>query len=129
MHFTFCPSDAQLRNLYSTSTVLLYPSRVEGFGLPPLEAMACGCPVVTTAVGAIPEFARDNINAFVVNPGDSKSMADKMSLLIHNPALREQFTAEGLRTAKQYSLTKVAPLFESALQNAVSSDFHLNTNQ
>lgn len=120
MRFTFYPSDAELRYLYSTSTALLYPSRVEGFGLPPLEAMACGCPVVTTKVGAIPEFARDGINAYIVKPGDTKSMADRLSLLLHNSSLREQFTKEGLQTARQYSLSQVAPLFESALRKAAS---------
>jgi glycosyltransferase involved in cell wall biosynthesis len=122
MNFTFYPSDAELRHLYNTSTVLLYPSRVEGFGLPPLEAMACGCPVVTTSVGAIPEFAINNHNAFVVKPGDSRSMADKLSLLLHNSELRSQFTTEGLHTAKKYSLSEVAPLFEFALQKALSID-------
>ena len=120
MRFSFYPSDAELRRLYSTSTALLYPSRVEGFGLPPLEAMACGCPVVTTEVGAIPEFAQDGINAFVVKPADTQGMADRLSLLLRDTALRERMAAQGLRTAAGYSLPKVAPLFESALQRAAS---------
>ena len=118
--FTFYPTDDELRHLYSTSTVLLYPSRVEGFGLPPLEAMACGCPVVTTDVGAIPEFARDGINAFVVKPGDIKAMAERLSLLLNNSDVRKAFAKEGLQTAQQYSLQKVAPFFEAALGRAAT---------
>ena len=104
--FTFYPTDAELRHLYSTSTVLLYPSRVEGFGLPPLEAMACGCPVVTTDVGAIPEFAQDGINAFVIKPGDIKAMADRLSLLLRNSDLSKPFAKEGLRTANNILFRK-----------------------
>ena len=91
---------------------------MEGFGLPPLEAMACGCPVVTTDVGAVPEFARDGANAFVVGPGDTQSMADQLSLLLRDSTLQQKFSIAGLETAKQYSLTKVAPLFEEALRRA-----------
>jgi glycosyltransferase involved in cell wall biosynthesis len=63
--FDWFPSDDRLRRHYSVASVLLYPSRYEGFALPPLEAMACGCPVVTTRVGAVPEYAVDGRNAFV----------------------------------------------------------------
>ncbi|MCI0447788.1 glycosyltransferase family 4 protein [bacterium] len=120
VRFTFYPSDAELRYLYNTSTALVYPSLVEGFGLPPLEAMACGCPVVTTDVGAIPEFAQDGVNAFVIKTGDTQSMANRLSPLLRNAALRDRFSTEGLRTARQYSLSAVAPLFESALRKAAS---------
>lgn len=119
--FTFYPSDAGLRHLYSTSTVLLYPSRIEGFGLPPLEAMACGCPVVATSVGAVPEFAVNGANAFVVDPGDSKSMAERLWTLLRNRTLRDKFSTEGLQTAERYSLKTVAPLFEAALIKAAAS--------
>jgi glycosyltransferase involved in cell wall biosynthesis len=118
IRFTFHPSDAELRRLYNTATALLYPSRIEGFGLPPLEAMACGCPVVTTAVGAVPEFASDGDDAFIVAPGDSVAMADRLATLVDDERLRAQFSEEGLKTAARYTIDQVAPLFEAALVEA-----------
>lgn len=120
VQFTYHPSDSELRRLYSTSTALLYPSRVEGFGLPPLEAMACGCPVVTTPVGAVPEFACDGQNAFVVDPADTQSMADRLVALLADAPLRNRLTIEGFRTAGRYSVDCVAPLFEKTLLKAVT---------
>jgi glycosyltransferase involved in cell wall biosynthesis len=118
IRFTFHPPDCELRRLYNSSTVLLYPSRLEGFGLPPLEAMACGCPVVSTAVGAVPEFARDGADAFIVSPRDTAAMADRLAVLLNDERLRARFSAEGLQTAARYRIDRVAPLFEAALVEA-----------
>jgi glycosyltransferase involved in cell wall biosynthesis len=120
--FDFHPGDAGLRHLYSTSTAFLYPSRYEGFGLPPLESMACGCPVVTTEVGAIPEFAADRCNALVVPPRDVRGMADRLEELLLNPALRSGLSERGRDTAERYALTRVAPLFSEALKQAFEGD-------
>jgi glycosyltransferase involved in cell wall biosynthesis len=117
--FEFFPSDADLRRLYSTSAVFLYPSRYEGFGLPPLEAMACGCPVVTTQVGAVPEFAEDRRDALVAQPGDVRGMAGRMEELLRDSALRKRLSERGLETARRHSLTWVAPLFGDALGRAL----------
>jgi hypothetical protein len=122
IQFDFHPSDADLRHLYSTSTVFLYPSRYEGFGLPPLESMACACPVVTTAVGAVPEFARDRCNALVVQPCDVRGMAACLEELLLNSALRKQLSDCGLETARRYALAQVAPLFGEALKHAVEGN-------
>jgi len=119
--FEFHPDDATLRRRYSTSSLLLYPSTCEGFGLPPLEAMACACPSVTTDVGAVPEFASDRRNALIVRAGDVEAMTDRMEELLRDPALRQRLSIEGLRTAERYSLTRVAPLFGSALERAGQS--------
>jgi glycosyltransferase involved in cell wall biosynthesis len=118
MPFEFHPDDATLRRRYSTSTVLLYPSRYEGFALPPLEAMACGCPSVTTEVGAVPEYACDHHNAMVVHPGDVDAMVDRLDQVLSDQALRQRLSIEGRKTAADYELGKVAPLFEAALQRA-----------
>ena len=118
MDFEFHPDDATLRKRYSSSAALLYPSRYEGFGLPPLEAMACGCPSVTTPVGAVPEFATDRQNALIVPVGRVDLMVDRLEEILRDAALRQRLSIEGLRTAERWSLSTVAPLFEAALEEA-----------
>jgi glycosyltransferase involved in cell wall biosynthesis len=119
MPFEFHPDDATLRRRYSGASALLYPSLDEGFGLPPLEAMACGCPPVTTPVGAVPEFAANRRNALIAPVGDIDGMVDALQEVMHDGALRQQLSLEGLRTAERFSLARVAPLFAAALVHAL----------
>jgi len=119
MSFEFHPDDATLRRRYSGASALLYPSLDEGFGLPPLEAMACGCPPVTTPVGAVPEFAANRRNALIAPVGDIDGMVDALQEVMHDGALRHQLSLEGLRTAERFSLARVAPLFAAALVQAL----------
>jgi glycosyltransferase involved in cell wall biosynthesis len=119
--FDFHPTCAELRRLYSSSTVFLYPSRYEGFGLPPLEAMACGCPVVTTEVGAVSEFAADRRNALVVQPGDVDGLTDRLEELLRDPALRTELSERGIETAVEYDINRIAPLFRDALRRVLTS--------
>jgi glycosyltransferase involved in cell wall biosynthesis len=119
--FEFHPGDETLRHAYSTATAFLYPSRYEGFGLPPLEAMACGCPVVTTAVGAVTEYACDRRNALVVPVGDVDAMADRLEDVLTDAGLRQRLVGEGMTTADAFGVGKVAPLFAAALKRAVLS--------
>lgn len=119
--FEFHPDDVTLRRRYSTAGAFLYPSRLEGFGLPPLEAMACGCPVVTTPVGAVPEFAADGSNVLIAPVGDGAAMADRLAAVLADRALSARLSANGLQTAEQWSLRRVAPFFEAALQRALAS--------
>jgi glycosyltransferase involved in cell wall biosynthesis len=121
MPVEFFPDDATLRRRYSTATVLLYPSRYEGFGLPPLEAMACGCPSVTTDVGAVPEFAVDGENARVVRVGNIDPMVDALEEILVQHRFRDRLAAAGRQTAESWSLTRVAPLFIEALEQAARS--------
>ncbi len=116
MPFEFHPSDAALRRHYSSSTVLLYSSRYEGFGLPPLEAMACGCPSVTTNAGAIPEYAAHERDALIVNAGDIGAMANSLLRVLRDEDLRARLSCEGLKTAERWSLARVAPSFCAALE-------------
>jgi glycosyltransferase involved in cell wall biosynthesis len=118
MPFEFHPDDVSLRRRYSAATALLYPSRYEGFGLPPLEAMACGCPPVTTAVGAVPEYATDRKDALIVPVGDVDGMVERLEEVLRNATLRRTLAEEGRATAERYALARVAPLFEQALVDA-----------
>jgi glycosyltransferase involved in cell wall biosynthesis len=82
------------------ATVLAYPSRYEGFGLPPLEAMAQGVPVVATAAGAIPEVLGDA--ALLVPPGDPERLAEALDEVLRDPDERERLVSAGRARAARY---------------------------
>lgn len=121
MPFEFHPGDATLRRRYSQSAALLYPSRYEGFALPPLEAMACGCPPVATPVGAVPEYAADGVNAVIVPVGDVDAMAGAVARLLGDTDLRQRLSRSGQETAAEFALPRVAPLFAAALERALAT--------
>lgn len=92
--------------LYSLATVFAYPSLWEGFGLPVLEAMACGTPVLTSDVSALPEVAGDA--ALFVPPTDVEAIADGLTRLLGDAALRADLGARGLRRAAAFSWERCA---------------------
>ncbi|HEX8169368.1 MAG TPA: glycosyltransferase family 1 protein [Thermoanaerobaculia bacterium] len=83
----------RLRALYRGARAFVYPSRYEGFGIPPLEAMACGAPVIATRTGAIPELAGDA--ALLVPPGDGEALRAALARLLRDGALRADLRARG----------------------------------
>jgi glycosyltransferase involved in cell wall biosynthesis len=87
--------------LYRLAGVFVFPSLYEGFGLPPVEAMACGTPVVTSNVSSLPEVVGDA--ALLVDPYDPDSIAEGMCRVLTDDALRATLRARGLRQARQYS--------------------------
>ena len=87
--------DAALARLVASASCLVHPARSEGFGYPPLEAMAAGTPVVTTDGGALPEIVGDA--ALVVPAGDARALADGIRRVLGNAALREALIAAGRR--------------------------------
>ncbi len=90
-----------LNQYYAHAEALVFPSLYEGFGLPPLEAMACGCPVVTSNAASIPEVCGDAVLYFdPLNPPD---IAEKMMKLLTDKKLRDGFIQKGLKKTKQYS--------------------------
>jgi glycosyltransferase involved in cell wall biosynthesis len=91
---------AQLRSLYQHAKAFVYPSRHEGFGIPPLEAMACGAPVIATRTGAIPEYG-DGV-ALLVNPGDRDALRDALVRVLRDAPLRRELRARGAERAKAY---------------------------
>lgn len=90
--FQLNPNEEQIMDIYNQSDIFLFTSRQEGFGLPPAEAMACKTAVVTTDVGAIPEFSTHNYSALHFKPSDVKTAISHVSSLIDNPAERERIS-------------------------------------
>jgi glycosyltransferase involved in cell wall biosynthesis len=95
-----------LNALYGLAAVVGYPSRYEGFGLPPLEAMACGAPVVASRVASIPEVVGDA--AVLVAPGDVDSLAHALRDVVEDGDRRAAMRTAGLARARSFSWAKVA---------------------
>ena len=99
----FQPYDT-LAVFYRLSRAFVFPSLYEGFGLPPLEAMACGTPVVTSNVSSLPEVAGGA--AILVDPYDPASIADGISRAVSDTTLRQELVAKGLARARDFSWTQ-----------------------
>ncbi len=99
-------SELELAYYYSSAALLAYPSLYEGFGLPPLEAMACGCPVVTTNTSSLPEVVGEA--GIMVNPYDTDSLAQAMRQVLTRSELRDDMVRKGLEQAKRFSWEKTA---------------------
>jgi glycosyltransferase involved in cell wall biosynthesis len=98
--FGFVP-DQTLAALYRLADVFVFPSLYEGFGLPPLEAMASGTPVITSNVSSIPEVVGDA--ALMIDPYDPQAIADAMHRVLTEPALRTDLRTRGLARAREFS--------------------------
>jgi glycosyltransferase involved in cell wall biosynthesis len=96
----FLPDDT-LAVVYRLAAVFVFPSLYEGFGLPPLEAMACGTPVVTSNVSSLPEVMGDA--ALFVDPYNAQAIADGMRRVLTEPALRAELGTRGLARARDFS--------------------------
>lgn len=99
-------SDAELGELYRDAIVFLYPSLYEGFGLPVLEAMAHGCPVITSTVSSLPEVGGDA--AVYVDPESVDDIAAKMDRLLGDEGLRDQLSAAGRKRAAEFTWERTA---------------------
>ena len=106
----------RLRELYRHARAFVYPSRYEGFGIPPLEAMACGAPVIATRTGAVPEYA-DGV-ALLVDPGDRAGLRDALVRMLRDTALRRELRIRGVERARTYSWDRSAALMTQLLAEA-----------
>jgi len=101
------PSQQEIAHLYRNALMYICGSYYESFCLPALEAMACGCPVVTTNNEGVLEYAQDNYNALIVKKGEPMDIADKALKLIKNKELRERLRKNGLLTAEKFDWSHI----------------------
>jgi glycosyltransferase involved in cell wall biosynthesis len=92
--------------LYQLADLFVYPSLYEGFGLPPLEAMACGVPVISSNAASLPEVVGDA--GLLVDPTDTGSLSRALRAVVEQPRLRQQLGRQALARAKQFSWQKAA---------------------
>jgi glycosyltransferase involved in cell wall biosynthesis len=99
-------SDARLFDLYRTAAALVYPSLQEGFGFPPLEAMACGCPVITANVASLPEVVGEA--ALLIEPHQPEAIADAVQRVLTDAALADRLRRAGRARAELFSWERCA---------------------
>ena len=103
--------------LIAGAVAFLFPSIYEGFGMPPLEAMACGTPVLTANVSSMPEVAGDS--AVLVDPFSVESIAEGMERLVEKPDLRRELSERGIRRASQFTWERSAGIVSEVMQRLV----------
>jgi glycosyltransferase involved in cell wall biosynthesis len=104
--FTGTISDTELLALYNIAEAFVFPSLIEGFGLPPLEAMACGCPVIASDRTSIPEVVGDA--GILLDPEDPNAWCTAMCKVLNEPAIREDMKRKSLVRAAMFSWEKCA---------------------
>ncbi|SRR5579883_149596 len=105
-------SDEELATAYSGAVALVYPSKYEGFGMPVVEAMACGCPIITCPNASIPEVAGQA--AIYVNDDDVEGLVNALCD-VQKPSVRKSLISAGLEQAKQFSWSTMAKAVSSTL--------------
>jgi glycosyltransferase involved in cell wall biosynthesis len=99
--FTGYVSESELAEIYNAVDLFVFPSLYEGFGMPPLEAMACGTPVITSNTSSLPEVVGDA--AITVDPYDINKFAEEMYEVLTNEELKEEMIRKGLERSKIFS--------------------------
>jgi len=110
-------ASSELAKLYSNALAFIFPSLRESFGLPIVEAMACGCPVITSFDTACAEVAGNA--ALLVNPRSIGNISHAMSRLINEPDLRTEMSQQGLARASQFSWSETARLHMAVFMKAI----------
>lgn len=113
MFWGFTPKDV-VRNLYRAAAVFAYPSLFEGFGFPPLEAQACGLPVVASKAGSLPEILGDS--ALLADPDDHEALAARMRDVLVNGTLRAELIQKGFENARRFDWEETAKRTRAILE-------------
>jgi glycosyltransferase involved in cell wall biosynthesis len=119
---------SDLPALYSGASIFVYPSLYEGFGLPPLEAMACGCPVITSNISSLPEIVGDA--GVLINPNDILQLVENLEKILVDEELRTELIQKGLERSKLFTWKKCAvstyEIYEAVYQGKLSSATSIN---
>ena len=92
--------------VYNLASLFVYPTKYEGFGFPALEAMACGTPVVTTAISSLPEIVGNA--GILVPPGDEQELTGAMVEVLSDPIFYDQLRTRGLQRSEQFTWERTA---------------------
>ncbi len=107
--------ESGLLNLYNLSSALVFPSFYEGFGIPPLEAMKCSCPVIASNSSSIPEVVGNA--GIYIDPNKTKDIAKKMTLIIEDKKLREDLIMKGLKNVNRFTWENSAKKLYEIIKN------------
>ena len=118
---------ADLPALYSAATAFVYPSFYEGFGLPILEAMACGTPVITSSISSLPEVAGDA--AILVDPTDAKALASALQRIVKDSSLRQDLSRRGRQRASLFTWQQSAEKTLAVYGRAARADTFSNQGE
>lgn len=114
--FHIQPRQEDLRHLYSSASVVVSPSWLEGFGLPGLEAMACGVPLVTTDSGGVRDYAVNGENCLMIKPRDPSALATAIIRVLKDESLRKKLIEKGLETAARFGWEDIIDRLEKVLR-------------
>jgi glycosyltransferase involved in cell wall biosynthesis len=106
IHYLGFIADKELAQVYNLATCFVFPSFYEGFGLPPLEAMACGTPVISSNTSSLPEVGGEAV--VYCNPHNTDDIKEKIEILLTDKKLQQELIAKGLNQAKKFSWEKSA---------------------
>ena len=120
------PSPEKVREIYSRSLVWFLGSYSEGFGLPVLEAMACGCAVVSTSCGGPQDIIKNGENGFLVNVGDVEQIVNRIKMLLDDEELRLRCVKNSKETLRKFSWESSIDKLEETLSNLVKNRFDDN---
>jgi glycosyltransferase involved in cell wall biosynthesis len=125
VEFHYRPPQEALRHLYAQCDAWLCASRREGFHLPPLEAMACRCPVVSTRVGGPMDIVEEGVNGFLVEVEDAAALAERLlRVLAFDEARWKRMSDAALATASGYTWDDATTLLERALAEIAQATVH-----
>jgi glycosyltransferase involved in cell wall biosynthesis len=116
--FTGLVSQDKLEQYFINAEIFVFPSLYEGFGLPPLEAMACGCPVISSNAASLPEVCGDAV--LYIDPHSPEDIAEKIRQVLSDDSLRNELKRKGLERAREFSWEKCADEFWEIIKQEIN---------